>query len=498
MAARTDWWKPQPGPQTLAFLTPLHWEIFYGGARGGGKTDTAIALAGQHCLLYGEAAVCLVIRAEKIQLRDFRQRAKQVYRPLGVRYVGGMDECFIFPNGGRIYLGHCRTVEDAEKWQGWGVNLLIIEELTNWPNPEPVRRLFGCVRSARTVGGRPVPARWFATGNPGGRGHSWVKEEWIEGSEPFVPRPVVDERGRQMLGADGKPAERVFIPAKLEDNPALLKVDPGYVGRLERQAGHLAHAWRWGDWDVAPGAFFEKVWDPAVHVIDNFDPPYYWPRSVSIDWGSAKPYSVGWWCIRPDDGAAIRYRELYGYGGRANVGTRETVKEVAARMTQIEEEHEPPGAVWRPDVADPSMWAEHGHERGLSLASEMRDAGRERLQRGPKGTIGRVATLGLVASALQDRKLFVMKRCRHWLRTVPVIAPDPDNPEDVDTEAEDHCIDETRYFFWTWHRRQAAVRPEEEKRRARPRPAVVSGEVDPLTGRRQQTAEDVLAMVEGR
>lgn len=41
--------------------------------------------------------------------------------------------------------------------------------------------------------------------------------------------------------------------------------------------------------------------------------------------------------------------------------------------------------------------------------------------------------------------LYVFETCRQFIRTVPVLPRDVKNPDDVDTRAEDHCYDETRY-----------------------------------------------------
>ena len=467
-------WIPQAGPQFKAFTVPPGWEIFYGGARGGGKTDLLLAMCGAHCLRYGAEARCLIVREEFKQTRELIQRGKQLYTPHGARWIGGDTSAFVWPSGARIYVGHCRTEDDAAKYQGWGVNLLAIEEIGNWANDKPLRMLLGALRSAHGI-----PVRWIATGNPGGRGHAWVKEEYITGAVPWVPRRVVDANGDPVEGWDGRQATRVFIPSRVEDNPKLLESDPGYIGRLKRQAGHLAHAWLYGDWDVAPGAYLERVWDPGRHVIDDFDPPFWWTRFIAIDWGIAAPYAVGWWCVRPDDGALILYRERYGYGGRANVGSGETATEVGEAIVRTNGRFERPDARWRPGVGDASMWAEQGIERGVSVASMFRKAG-VRIRRGPQGGLSRVPTAHLVVDRLQAGTLLVTRSCRHWLRTVPVLAPDPDHPEDVDTEGEDHAWDMTRYAVWLWDsmRRGEKLPPPASRARHVPQPRI-AGERKP-------------------
>jgi hypothetical protein len=41
--------------------------------------------------------------------------------------------------------------------------------------------------------------------------------------------------------------------------------------------------------------------------------------------------------------------------------------------------------------------------------------------------------------------LYVFATCQHLIRTLPALQHDPDRPEDVDTEGEDHAPDDIRY-----------------------------------------------------
>src|SRR3954469_9674691 len=97
-----------------------------------------------------------------------------------------------------------------------------------------------------------------ATCNPGGPGHHWVKS-WAIDCGPY--RTTVDpETG----------LSRVYVPARVGDNPKLLENDPRYIDRL-RSVGstELVRAWLDGDWTIVQGAFFTG-WDPKRHVIRPF------------------------------------------------------------------------------------------------------------------------------------------------------------------------------------------------------------------------------------
>lgn len=111
----------------------------------------------------------------------------------------------------------------------------------------------------------------------------------------------------------------MFIPSKLDDNPLLLKADPGYVANLQMLgSATLVKAWLEGDWSVIEGAFFD-CWSTEKHVIEPFEIPEWWMRFASFDEGFAAPFSVGWWAVASEDhaiidriipkGAMVRYRE---------------------------------------------------------------------------------------------------------------------------------------------------------------------------------------------
>jgi hypothetical protein len=94
----------------------------------------------------------------------------------------------------------------------------------------------------------------------------------------------------------------------------------------------LVAAWLEGDWSVTLGAFFD-CWSAKRHVVEPFEVPKEWMRFRSMDWGSAVPFSVGWWAVVQDDfetdgrvlprGCLVRYREWYGMKpGQPNVGVK--------------------------------------------------------------------------------------------------------------------------------------------------------------------------------
>ena len=93
--------------------------------------------------------------------------------------------------------------------------------------------------------------------------------------------------------------DRVFIPSKVDNNQHI-DVE-AYKQRLRASGSQeLVRAWLDGDWSVTMGAFFD-CWEAKRHVVAPFDIPKDWLRFRSMDWGSASPFSVGWWVIVQDD-----------------------------------------------------------------------------------------------------------------------------------------------------------------------------------------------------
>jgi hypothetical protein len=175
--------------------------------------------------------------------------------------------------------------------------------------------------------------------------------------------------------------DRVFIPSKVSDNHFL---GDEYIGNLYLSGSpQLVRAWLEGDWNVIEGAFFPE-WTTEQHVIAPFAIPRHWTRFRSADWGSAKPFSVGWWAVVGDDydagvilprGALVRYREYYGSTGKPDVGVKLPAETVAERILGLEatEQRHPGGdSAISYGVLDPAAFASDG---GPSIAERFAKSG---------------------------------------------------------------------------------------------------------------------------
>jgi hypothetical protein len=301
------------------------------------------------------------------------------------------------------------------------------EELTNWRNLSFYEAMHSTCRSSHP--GMPRMIR--ATCNPFGVGHSAVKERFQIGAVPA---------GRIIQQEGALP--RVRIHSSIYENTHLLQNDPGYVKSLEALSDpNRRRAWLEGDWDIHVGSFLEGVWHPAKHVVEPFAIPPTWKIWRSMDWGYARPYAIYWFALS-GDGVYYLWRELYGYGEKENTGTREDATVVADKIKQIELHDQRMGYEYRMNLADPSIFAKIGAER--SIGQIFRDKGVKWIEayNAPRS---RVNGAQEIIRLLAEERLKVFNSCKHWIRTVPQLPPDALNPEDVDTDAEDHAWDATRY-----------------------------------------------------
>jgi hypothetical protein len=428
-------WRPQPGPQTSFLECPI-FEIFFGGARGGGKTDSVLGKWLQHCDRWGNRAKGIVVRRRLKQLEDMIGRAKTLYYPLGAAY-NDQKSTFTMPNGAILRFRYLERDSDAEEYIGHSYTFLGVEEIPNFPSPEPINKLRATLRS-----GEGVQPQMVATGNPGGPGHNWVKARYID------PAPrgykVIKEEFRNPFTGAVMEIERVFIPSKLTDNAILMLSDPMYVARLQQQgSAQLVKAWLEGDWDIVLGSFFD-CFDRFRHVLpvtwlDRI--PYAAKKFRAFDWGSSRPFCVGWyvlsdgnWDLPPN--AIVKYREWYG-ASAPNVGLKMTAEMVAEGILHREQ-----GEGIAYGAADPSIFIEDG---GPSIAQRMAARGVSWVAADNRRKVGwdmlRQSLLGENGLPM----LYIVETCENTIRTIPTLQHDETDPEDLDTEGEDHAGDETRY-----------------------------------------------------
>lgn len=420
-------------------------EILYGGAAGGGKSYAMRALAILWCAQIAGLQVYIFRRTYDDLIKNHIEGPKGFLALLADWQNAGfckiVESEIRFWNGSKIYLCHCEHEKHRFKYQGSEIHVLLIDELTLFT--EVIYRFLRTrVRMTSIVLPGDLKGRFpriLCGSNPGNIGHAWVKSTFISDGEskvePMQIRPMPDDEGGML---------RQYIPATLDDNPTMAEDDPSYRTRI-RGLGNaaLVKAFEKGDWDAVVGSYLEGVWDADKHVVKPFAIPSTWAVWRAMDWGFAKPYCV-LWAAMDFDGVVYIWRELYGYGGKADVGSREEAGAVARKIKEIEQHDERLGYEYRLCPADASIFAETGTSR--SIGKIFRDGGVKWIE-SYKGPRSRVNGAQLIVEMLQSGKLKVFDTCRHLIRTVPALMPDPNNPEDVDTKMEDHCWDTMRYLL---------------------------------------------------
>lgn len=423
-------WKPLPGSQTL-FLTCPVFEALLEGTRGGGKTDTLLMSFAQNVGRgFGQHWRGVLFRLTYPQLADVVAKSRRWFHQIFPEAkFNKSDYVWEWPTGEMLFFRYGQTEDDYWNYHGHEYPWLGFEELTNWRNLSFYESMHSTCRSS--FPGMPRMVR--ATCNPFGRGHGAVKERFQLGEGGTPAGTVIREENE-------KP--RVRIHSSIYENVHLLEADPEYIKTLQAlRDPNRRKAWLEGDWDIHVGSFLEEVWDKSRHVVQPFTIPSTWKVWKSMDWGYAAPYAVYWFAMDPD-GVHYIWRELYGAGEKEGTGTKETAVQVANKVKRIEEHDERLGYEYRMNLADPSIFSKIGADRSIGQIFRDNDV---KWQEAWNAKGSRVNGAQEIIRLLSEDKLKVFSTCKHWLRTVPSLPPDDMNPEDVDTEAEDHAWDATRY-----------------------------------------------------
>ena len=414
--------QPNDGPQTQ-FLAAPEREVFYGGARGGGKSYAMLIDPLRYCDKANHRA--LLIRRSMPELRDMINHSQRLY---GQAYPGAkwreQEKEWRFPSGARIEFGYAENLTDVLRYQGQSYTWIGIDELPQYPTPE----IYNFLRSSLRSVDPDIPVYMRSTGNPGNVGSLWVKEMFVDPSEP---NKAFDVHIDTIAGR--KSITRRFIPAKLQDNPYLMQTDD-YMIMLSSLPEVQRKQFLEGDWSAFENSAFPEF-DMSVHVVQPFDIPSNWLRFRTCDWGYSSAACVLWIAVDFDNNFWV-YREHY---------TQRVTADIFARQVMEKERNE----YIRYGILDSSTWAKRG-DAGPSIAETMiREGCRWRpSDRSPRSRVaGKLELHRLLAkeSDTGQPKLKVFSNCTNLVRTMPMLPVDKNNPEDVDTHAEDHAYDALRY-----------------------------------------------------
>lgn len=440
-------WAPNSAPQEALLSCPIA-DVFYGGARGGGKTDGLLGDFAAHAGKYGQhARGALFRRTRTPELEEVIARSHEIYGPLGWTYHE-QKHTWTAPNGATLRLRYLERDADANLYQGHNYTWLGFDEAGNWPSPIPLDKLLATLRSAHGV-----PCVRRLTGNPGGVGHHWLKARYITPARPYT----VHRYQPQPESLPDLWVEAVFIPSTLDDNPALRGT--GYETNIAAAtAGNTAlwQAWRYGNWDVVAGAAFSE-WRSDLHVLRSFNPPQHWLPVGGFDGGIRHQSWLGLGALGPEGDLVTCYEwywqgkdyEIAGYDvGRAMLGITDLVIGPELLIATDDAQFNNLGIGGRTQATD--------FQSGLKRALGPRAPTLVAVGKGKGSRVQRVALAhqmlrweeaedGTVPPRMRPKARF-HQRCEHLIRTLPALPVDPDNLEDVDTDAEDHPFDGWSYM----------------------------------------------------
>jgi hypothetical protein len=326
----------------------------------------------------------------------------------------------------------------------------------------------------------PIPLMVFSTTNPNGPGHSWVKRRFITPAKNgevvrtevaiFNPQTQQDEIiVRTQVAIFGSYRENIYLP-------------PQYVAELNQITDpNIKAAWLKGSWDVNAGGAFDDLWQTNTHVVSRFRIPATWRIDRAFDWGSTHPFHVGWWAeangeeIRMPDGetfcpargSLIMFAEWY---GTAQIGTNKGLKmsggDIAVGINARELEYCKES--WIPHVPRAGPADNQINDVKESdvdtIKKKMADKG-IRWTKSDKSQGSRKIGFELFRERLlastrgEGAGIYFMSNCRASIELLPSLPRDDVKLDDVDTDAEDHTWDSTRYRVLRGNNRLATKIP---------------------------------------
>lgn len=393
-------------------------EILMEGPKGGGKSHAELMQAGYDCMKH-DGIVCLFMRKQKTSasehLNELATAFKHIPHTMGKKEV-------TFPNGSVIKVGGYNTSGDVLKYNGQNLSLLIYDELT-MIKQEDYETMWGNLRLA-VSGYYP---RMYGSTNPGGIGHFWVKKKFVDPKR------------------DGKEKDTRCIHSDTTDNVAPGMGEDYKRDKLEKYSSeHLRQRFLYGNWDINDGAAFK--FSRKRHVVEagsafgfDYQGKHYtigsdWIRVGGIDYGSRKPYCHLWIAINQNYGRVYVYREDYS----AHLSTKQQATRILQKTSDEEE--------ILVTFCDPAMARQYENDPSTNAIDEYSKYG---LFLTP-GSRQRKAGKMKIDNLLEDRPdgipgLVIAPSCENLIGQLDTLVSDPLDPEDVDTDEEDHAYDALRY-----------------------------------------------------
>jgi len=297
-------WRPNIKQEKFLAIPTTIKEAGYLGGAGSGKSEILLMMAIAMGWYENPRFKQVFMRRSFPELRnEIVPRSRDIYTKFGASF-NKSDMAWTFPSGAMVFLGHCESDKDVSKYDSMEINLFTPDEVTSLTEYMYLYIGFTRVRTSD----KTLPAIIRCAGMPGGIGHSWVKKRFIDPCK---------EGGKVLIGRGGN--KRMVVVATLVDN--VNHIDPEYTRSLDALPEAERQAKKFGSWDAYSGQVFSEFRelhypdepDNAIHVVQPFEIPSWWPKIVAIDWGMKAMCSVGFAAISPD-GHVYVYRHLMFFG----------------------------------------------------------------------------------------------------------------------------------------------------------------------------------------
>ena len=407
------------------FIDATESEVLFGGAAGGGKSYGQIIDALLFALRY-PASKQLILRRTFSELdKSLIRTALSIY-PREIFTFNSSSHVGTFKNKSVIDFGYCATENDVYQYQSAEYDVVRFDELTHFTEAQYVYLI------SRVRGVNNYPKQIKSSTNPGGIGHSWVKERFVDPSPADI----------SFVGKDGM--SRIFIPSKVDDNKFLMRSDPGYKSRLLALPEKEKKALLYGDWNIFEGQYFSEF-DPAVHICEPFEIPHDWRRYIAIDYGLDR--LAAYWIAVDSTRNCYVYRE-YCESDMPISSAAEAILKYTANNENI-----------YATLAPPDLW-NRSQETGKSKAFIFGENGLRLTKSNNDREAGWLCIKELLKKDVNgESRLHIFSNCRELIKYLPQLIHDPKRPNDTLNEPHEitHSPDALRYFAIYWTRPNEAM-----------------------------------------
>lgn len=390
-------------------------EVLFGGRAGGGKSYAQIIDALIYALKYPGSKQLILRRTFPELDRSLIRTALALYPQSIYRYTA-TNHIGKFSNGSVLEFGYCDSENDVYKYQSAEYDVIRFDELTHFTKQMYVY----LISRLRGVNGYPKQVK--SSTNPGGVGHSWVKERFID-----IGR--ADEKHTLSAGS------RIFIPSLVTDNLFLMKSDADYVKRLENLSEKDKRALLCGDWDIADGRYYDE-WNRQIHTVKPFEIPPHWKKYRSMDYG-LDMLAVLFIAYDGADKYYV-YDEIY----KPNLIISRAAAEINRKCKETPSVFYAPPDMWNRRQDSGASVARIFRQNGIYLTKSQNDrvSGRYRVKEFLKIRPGQ--------DGKDCRALQIFTSCTNLIRTLPSLSHDSQNPNDVSDKPHEltHAPDALRYF----------------------------------------------------